>query len=85
MSWRLCARRLKEAKPNYRFEIVSEIDGHHDRLRWNIARWSRAEGVDIVTPAPVGMIARVEGFFGSLTPVGNDGGVPAKLRPAVDI
>ena len=79
-----CARRLKESKPNYRFEIVSEIDGHHDRLRYRGNMVSRGrvlmEGLDVVTLSPDGLISRVEGFFGPLTPVADDGGVPEQLR-----
>lgn len=85
----LCVRRLKEPKPDYRFEIVSEVDGHHDRLRY---RWNMLsgrgrvlmEGLDIVTLSPDGLIARVDGFFGDLSPVRADGGVPERFHPAPD-
>lgn len=80
-------RRLHESKPHYRFVIASEIDHHHDRYRyrWDMVRGDRVlmEGVDIVTiPSPSGLIARVDGFFGSPTPVKRAGsGIPVLLRP----
>jgi len=80
-------RRLRASKPDYRFVIASEIDRHHDRLRyrWDMVRNGRTlmEGLDIVTLEPTsGLIARVDGFFGHPTPIeGNDSGVPQQLRP----
>jgi SnoaL-like domain len=79
-------RRLRTSKPDYAFVIASEIDRHHDRLRyrWDMVRNGRTlmEGVDVVTLEPSwGRIARVDGFFGHPTPI-NDGqsGVPERLR-----
>ncbi|MEM7092805.1 MAG: nuclear transport factor 2 family protein [Actinomycetota bacterium] len=68
-----CVRRLKESKPNYRFEVVSAIDAHHDRLRyrWNMFSRGRVlmEGLDVVTLDDDGRLAVVEGFFGHPTPL----------------
>lgn len=81
-------QRLRTSKPDYRFVIASEIDHHHDRLRyrWDMVRNGRTlmEGLDIVTLRPSsGLIARVDGFFGHPTPIDGDGsGVPPALRPA---
>lgn len=77
--------RLRTTKPDYTFVIASEIDHHHDRLRyrWDMVRNGRTlmEGLDIVTLAPsTGLLARVDGFFGHPTPVEPDGGVPTFLR-----
>lgn len=80
-------RSLKQSKPAYRFEIVSEIDSHHDRLRyrWNMVKNERTlmEGLDVVTiDATSGLISRVDGFFGEPTPLLDIGsGVPELLRP----
>ena len=76
---------LRSSKPDYEFSIVSEIDRHHDRLRyrWDMHRRGRTlmEGLDIVTLAPSGLIERVDGFFGHPTRVKeHDSGVPAALR-----
>ena len=79
-------RRLRTSKPDYVFVIASEIDRHHDRLRyrWDMVRNGRTlmEGLDVVTLEPSsGRVARVDGFFGHPTPI-NDGGsgVPVELR-----
>ncbi len=78
--------RLRTSKPNYVFTIASEIDHHHDRLRyrWDMTRNGRTlmEGLDIVTLEPVTkLIARVDGFFGHPTPIADSGsGVPARLQ-----
>jgi hypothetical protein len=84
-------RRLRTSKPEYRFAIVSEIDHHHDRYRyrWDMVRRGRVlmEGLDVATIEPgSGLIERVDGFFGSPTPILGDtgsaaSGVPARLRP----
>lgn len=80
-------RRLRTSKPDYVFTIASEIDCHHDRLRyrWDMSRNGRTlmEGLDIVTlESGSGLIARVDGFFGHPTPVAqSDSGIPAVLRP----
>lgn len=79
-------RRLRTGKPEYRFVIVSEIDTHHDRLRyrWDMRRGGRVlmAGLDVATiSAPSGRIARVDGFFGEPTPIKAEGsGIPAALR-----
>jgi SnoaL-like domain len=79
-------RRLRTSKPDYWFVIASEIDHHHDRLRyrWDMTRNGRTlmEGLDVVTLEPSsGLIARVDGFFGHPTPIDqDDSGVPPSLR-----
>lgn len=79
-------RALKTSKPRYRFQIASEIDGHHNRLRyrWNMVSRSRTlmEGLDVVTLCgTTGLIERVDGFFGEPSPIrGNQSGVPLPLR-----
>ena len=79
-------RRLRTSKPEYVFTIASEIDRHHDRLRyrWDMIRNGRTlmEGLDVVTLDPSsGLIARVDGFFGHPTPIDHDqSGVPRSLR-----
>lgn len=83
-------RRLRTTKPEYRFEIASEIDHHHGRLRyrWNMVRRGRTlmEGLDVVGLDPgSGLICRVDGFFGEPTPIltdegGGRSGVPRQLR-----
>ena len=84
----LAVRKLRSSKPGYVFTIASEIDHHHDRLRyrWNMRRGDRTlmEGLDVVTLEPTsGLIARVDGFFGDPTPVRTEGsGVPDWLRDA---
>jgi hypothetical protein len=78
--------RLRTEKPAYQFAIASEIDHHHDRFRyrWDMFRGSRVlmEGLDVVTLDPSsGLIARVDGFFGHPTPIGDgESGVPGPLR-----
>lgn len=82
----MAIRRLRTSKPDYRFVIASEIDRHHDRLRyrWDMIRNGRTlmEGLDIVTvDSDSGLLVRVDGFFGHATPVLADGsGVPVWLR-----
>ena len=79
-------RRLRTSKPEYSFFIASEIDHHHDRLRyrWDMVRNGRTlmEGLDVVTlERSSGLIARVDGFFGHPTPIDHDhSGVPLTLR-----
>lgn len=78
-------RRLRTRKPGYRFVIASEVDHHHDRFRyrWDMISRGRTlmEGLDVVTINPsVGLICRVDGFFGHPTPVNPNGtGVPSAL------
>gem|GEM_PF-1544518 len=80
-------RRLRTSKPDYVFTIASEIDQHHDRLRyrWNMTRKNRTlmEGLDVVTVEPsTGLLARVDGFFGHPTPIADlDSGIPQQLQP----
>ncbi len=76
--------RLRTSKPEYTFAIVSEIDCHHDRLRyrWDMFRGERTlmEGLDVVTlDDQSGLITRVDGFFGHPTPVGPDTTIPTAL------
>lgn len=79
-------RRLRTSKPEYRFEIASEVDHHHGRLRyrWDMRRGDRVlmEGLDVATiDPPSGLICRVDGFFGHPTPIrGMASGVPAAFR-----
>jgi hypothetical protein len=79
-------RRLRTSKPDYVFVIASEIDRHHDRLRyrWDMVRNGRTlmEGLDVVALDPLsGLISRVDGFFGHPTPIDNDhSGIPRSLR-----
>lgn len=80
----LAIRDLRTTKPEYRFVIASEIDAHHNRLRyrWDMSRNGRTlmEGLDIVTVHPAtGLISRVDGFFGHPTPLATDSGVPSDL------
>jgi hypothetical protein len=83
-------RRLRTNKPGYFFVIASEVDHHHDRLRyrWDMISRSRTlmEGLDIVTISPsTGLICRVDGFFGHPTPINPDeSGVPAGLLRQVE-
>lgn len=78
-------RSLRTSKPGYRFVIASEVDHHHDRFRyrWDMISRGRTlmEGLDIVTIDPsTGLICRVDGFFGQVTPIkGEATGVPAEL------
>src|ERR1043166_9159550 len=55
-------RRLRTSKPGYEFTIVSELDCHHQRLRyrWDMGRKGRTlmEGLAVVTLAPSGLIQR---------------------------
>ena len=81
----LAMRRLRTSKPQYRFVIASEIDGHNDRCRyrWDMIGRGRTmmEGLDVVTLHPTtGLIERVDGFFGHPTDLTDPSGVPASLR-----
>ena len=77
-------RRLRTSKPEYAFVIASEIDCHHDRLRyrWDMVRNGRIlmEGLDVVDLIGIrrrACIARVDGFFGHPTPIDDgESGVP---------
>jgi hypothetical protein len=76
---------LRTSKPGYRFVIASEIDHHHERLRyrWDMISRGRTlmEGLDIVTLDPDReLIRRIDGFFGDPTPIGvGESGVPSWL------
>lgn len=78
-------RSLRTRKPGYRFVIASEVDHHHHRFRyrWDMISRDRIlmEGLDIVTIDPsVGLICRVDGFFGHPTPIAPETtGLPAGL------
>jgi hypothetical protein len=80
-------RTLRATKPGYRFVIASEVDHHHNRYRyrWDMVSRGRTlmEGLDIVTVDPsLGLICRVDGFFGHPTPItGEKTGVPRALLP----
>jgi len=80
-------RKLRTNKPGYGFVIASEVDHHHNRYRYRWDMISRGrilmEGLDIVRiDASVGLISRVDGFFGHPTPINPDkSGVPAGLLP----
>lgn len=78
--------RLRTSKPDYRCIIRSEMDRHHDRVRyrWDMVHRGRTlmEGLDVVTlDSTSGLINRVDGFFGHPTPIAEDSGVPGPLRP----
>lgn len=59
--------------PDARLAPSSIIDQHHNRLRysWEIRKGTRLllGGLDIVTMAGNGLIQRIDGFFGPLTPI----------------
>ena len=79
-------QRLRTSKPGYVFMISSEIDSHHNRLRyrWDMLRAGRTlmEGLDVVSLEPrSGLITRVDGFFGHPSPISaTESGVPKRLR-----
>jgi hypothetical protein len=83
-------RRLWTSKPGYRFVIASEVDHHHHRFRyrWDMISRGRTlmEGLDVVTIDPsVGLICRVDGFFGHPTPITRETtGVPYWLLPEAE-
>ena len=83
-------RKLRTSKPGYRFVITSEVDYHHNRYRyrWDMISRGRTlmEGLDIVTiDDSVGLICRVDGFFGNPTPINADkSGVPSGLLPQAE-
>lgn len=80
-------RALRTSKPSYRFVLASEVDHQHGRLRyrWDMISRDRTlmEGLDIATvDATTGLICRVDGFFGHLTPLKTiQSGVPQDLHP----
>ncbi len=81
-------RTLRTTKPRYRFVIASELDVQNGcyRYEWNMLSKHRVlmRGFDTARVDDDGLLARVDGFFGELSPVAADGsGVPAFLRPDV--
>lgn len=78
-------RVLRIDKPEYRFAIASEVDGHHlrYRYRWQMMRKHRVlmRGLDIVTLNADRLIERVDGFFGTTLDLAETSGVPAWLQP----
>lgn len=80
-------RALRTAKPDYRFAIGSEVDGHNRRFRyrWHMMRRHRIllRGLDIVTIDDGGLIERVDGFFGEPLAIEASGsGVPERFHPS---
>ena len=63
-------RGFRSRYPEARFELVSDIDGHHDRYRyhWNLVDRGRVRllGFDVTTINGDGLIERIDGFFGVL-------------------
>jgi hypothetical protein len=64
---------FRSEHPNAVLGPSSVIDTHHDRLRynWEIRRGKRLVmvGLDVVTMAGNGLIQRIDGFFGPLSPI----------------
>lgn len=80
-------RSLRSDKPHYRFVVATELDEQHGcfRYRWQMVARSRVvlEGLDIALMGDDGLLQRVDGFFGRLTPAlaPDDGGlIPEFLR-----
>jgi len=78
---------LRTDKPRYRFVIATELDRQHDvyRYEWRMMSGSRVllRGLDIARLGSDGLLDRVDGFFGSLTPMLDpDAGslIPASFR-----
>jgi hypothetical protein len=71
-------RALRAEHPDARLAPSTQIDQHHNRLRysWEFRKGKRLVlvGLDIVTMADNGLIQRIDGFFGPLRP-----------RPSTDI
>jgi len=62
---------VHERFPGYRFQRLSEVDVHHNQVRfaWHLAGPGgdiAAAGIDIGTLAPDGRLERITGFFGDL-------------------
>ena len=81
-------RTLRSAKPHYRFVVATELDEQHRcyRYRWHMTARGRVllEGLDIALMGEDGLLLRVDGFFGPLTPTlteAEGGLVPDFLRP----
>lgn len=81
-------RALRSDKPHYRFVIATELDEQHScyRYRWHMMARRRVllEGLDIALLGDDGLLIRVDGFFGPMTPtLGETEGslVPDFLRP----
>jgi SnoaL-like domain len=68
-------RAFRAEHPDARLAPSSVIDQHHNRLRynWEFRKGKRLMlvGLDIVTMAENGLIQRIDGFFGPLTPIGD--------------
>lgn len=80
-------RSLRSAKPHYRFVIATELDEQHGcyRYRWHMTARGRVllVGLDIALLDDDGLLERVDGFFGPMSPVlpATEGGlVPGFLR-----
>ena len=80
-------RTLRTSKPHYRFVIATELDEQHGcyRYTWHMTARGRVllEGIDIALLGDDGLLQRVDGFFGAMTPVldtGDGGLVPAFLH-----
>lgn len=65
-------RAFRERLPDVDVIRTSAIDQHHDRARYSwavaVSPAHTVEGYDTVALAADGRIARVDGFFGQLTP-----------------
>jgi hypothetical protein len=66
-------QRTRAEHPDAHFAPSTAIDQHHNRLRynWEFRKGGRlvVVGLDIVTMAENGLIQRIDGFFGPLTPL----------------
>jgi hypothetical protein len=66
-------RATRADHPDAHFARSSSIDQHHNRLRysWEFRKGRHLVlvGLDIVTMSEDGLIQRIDGFFGPLTPL----------------
>ena len=65
--------------PGYRFRRRSDVDVHHDRVRfaWDLVSPDGevfVAGIDVGEVAGDGRLRRITGFFGDLVPVGGSSG-----------
>lgn len=81
-------RTLRTGKPHYRFVVATELDEQHGcyRYQWHMMAENRVllVGLDIALLDENGLLQRVDGFFGPMTPTlsTEDGSeVPAAFRP----
>lgn len=65
-------RQLRTERPDASFSILTKLDHHHNRYRY---RWEMKDGeaivmkgLDVTTINDVGLIERIDGFFGPLRP-----------------